>query len=218
MSSKSTLLIALAVGAVLAWPAAAANSLDVNANAAMNGTNFGLEVLLDGSTNNAFVQDDTPAAETTYRATFWLDPNGVTMGPFERFPIFLARDATFQNILRLQLQWNPIANKYRLRMQILKNNGDWANARANGDTGEQFVPLGLAPSGPKEVTIQAHFENNSLASVSVTANGQTFYKDSFQAGNWSVDTIRFGATRAITGSMNGSFYLDEFSSFRTLAP
>ncbi len=65
-------LVIVGIG-VLASTAGAA-SLDVNAGAALNGTNYGL-VIMDGTTTAAFVKDDTPAGETVYRVQFWFDVN-----------------------------------------------------------------------------------------------------------------------------------------------
>ena len=61
-------IVALAVAA----PAAASN-LDVNVDSSFTGT-FGLEVGLD-TMNQAYVQDDSPAAENSYRARFYVDPS-----------------------------------------------------------------------------------------------------------------------------------------------
>lgn len=214
-SIRRSALILAALSLLLVGTAQAQNSVAVTGAAAMNGTNFGLEVTLDGaSTNLAYVQDDTPSDETVYRAMFWVDANNLGMAVFQRFPIFLGRDDVNGNVLRLQLHYN--GSNHRLRLQIRKNNGDWANARSGGDTGAQFLPIGSAVA--RDVLIEARYENSGNGFVRLVANGQTYFKDNFQSGNWQIDNIRFGATRNVDANLNGSFYLDEFQSFRTLAP
>lgn len=214
-SIRRSALILAALSLLLAGAAQAQNSVAVTGAAAMNGTNFGLEVSLDGaSTNLAYVQDDTPTDETVYRASFWVNANNLGMALFQRFPIFLGRDDANGNVLRLQLHYN--GNNHRLRLQIRKNNGDWVQAREMGDTGPQFLAIGS--DTPRDVLIEARYENSNMGFVRLVANGRTFFKEGYQAGNYEIDHIRFGATRNLTAALNGSFYLDEFQSFRTLAP
>lgn len=205
-------LSAAVVLAMVAIPATADNSLDVNANAAMNSTNFGLEVLFDGSVNNAYVQDDTPASETVYRASFWLDPNTVTMNNFSRFPVLLLRDGG--NIVRLQLQNRTDLNTYRMRAQIRNSAGTFVPAQDPG-TGARFLPIG---DQPVEVTIQARFASAGQALLTLQVDGGVEYiRDGFgNANQGTVNSVRFGGTRGIEANFNGSIYLDEFASFRTL--
>ena len=67
-------VLTLAAVAVLAASTAfAANTITVTNGAAMNGTTFGMQTNLDGSTNNVFVESQHPNNETHYRARFWLN-------------------------------------------------------------------------------------------------------------------------------------------------
>ena len=78
---------------LMAGGAAADNTLTVEDYAALNGTNYGMMVSLDGTTNTVYVQDDTPDNEEVYRAVFWFDPNSVTMAQgASRMVIFFTRD------------------------------------------------------------------------------------------------------------------------------
>lgn len=211
---RMTLMVVTIVA--LAGSAMAQNSLDVTNAAAMNGTNFGLEAILDGSTNNIFVEDQTPAEETTYRATFWFDANDLPMANADKFVVFLARTSAFNNILRLQFNYN--SGNYRVRLQVKKNNDVWADCRLNGDSGLRFMTIGNEPT---QITIEAVFGDNTVSYAGVTANGVTHYKDGYQSANWAVDRIRMGGPRmaqAQGGPFTGTVYFDEFESYRTLAP
>jgi hypothetical protein len=66
--------------------------LAVTGAAALDGTTRGLQALVD-DTAALWVQDDSPRAETTYRARFYLDPNGFDPGETQnrfRTRVFLA--------------------------------------------------------------------------------------------------------------------------------
>jgi len=200
----------------LAGSAMAQNTVYADAAAAMNGTNFGMILDLDGTTSNAFVEDRTPADETVYRASFWLDPNTLPVGEADKFVIFLARHSSFTNILRLQFNFRN--GNYRVRLQVLKNNNQWADCRLNGATGTRFITIGDEPT---HITVESVFGDSTVALARVTANGVTHYKDTYQSAAWSVDRIRMGGPRmpqAQGGPFVGDVYFDEFESFRTLAP
>jgi hypothetical protein len=211
---RVTLMIAAVVA--FAGTAMAQNTVYADAAAAMNGTNYGLVLDLDGTTSNAFVEDQTPAEETVYRASFWFDPNDLPMSNTDKFVIFLARTSAFNNVLRLQ--FNYLNGDYRIRLQVKKNNDEWADCRLNGDLGPRFFAIGNEPTW---ITVEAVFGSNTESLARVTANGITHYKDSYWSNNWAVDRVRMGGPRqaqAQGGPFTGTVYFDEFESYRTLAP
>jgi len=204
--------------ALLATAGMAQNTLTVDAGCAMNGTSFGMRTTLPGGdTQIVYVQDNTPDGETIYRATFWFDPNGISMPTTARFPIFLGRDDVGGNVLRLQVHRNVADDKYRLRLQIKKNNGTWANAREFDSTGAFFLPIGDG-SVPTQITVEAVFGTNATSQISVAANGKTFTKTGYYSDDWSIGSVRMGATRNLVVAYTGSMCFDEFESYRTLAP
>jgi len=208
----STLVIGLLM-AFVAVTAFGQNTLAVTGAAALNGTTFGLEVNLPGgSTNNVFVRDDSPIAESVYRAIFWLDPNSLTMAAFNRTGVINGRTAAGNlAVIRLQLQHNGFA--YRLRAACRNNAGIFKYSRVNGNA-QKFIIINDAPT---EVTLETRWENSNLGSCELSANGQTIFNNGYNSGNNTINSIRFGA-KTPAAAMSGTFYLDEFSSFRTLAP
>lgn len=217
MKALRLTLMVVAVVAVAGF-ASAQNTVYVqqDGTGAMNGTNYGLTLDLDGSTGNAFVEDQTPDNETVYRASFWFDPNDLAMSPANKFVIFLARDATFTNILRLQFNYNN--GNYRVRLQVLKNNSVWADTRLNDTEGLRFITLNNEPNW---ITVEAIFGDSATSVARVIANGVTHYKTNYWSSTWAVDRIRMGGPRmgqAQGGPFTGDIYFDEFESFRTLAP
>ena len=211
---RMTLMVVALVA--FAGAASAQNTVYADAAAAMNGTNFGLVLDLDGTTSNTFVEDQTPAAETVYRATFWFDPNTLPMGNTDKFVIFLGRHANNNNIFRLQ--FNYLNGNYRVRLQVKKNNNEWADTRLLGTSGARFMNIGDQPT---EITVAFVYGNATVSLARVTANGITHYKDTYQSANWAVSKVRMGGPRMASaqgGPFTGDVYFDEFSSFRTLAP
>ena len=214
---RMTLMVVAIVA--LAGSAMAQNTVYVQGDGtgAMNGTNYGLTLDLDGTTSNAFVEDATPDNETVYRASFWFDPNSIPMGGTgERFEIFLARTSTFKNVLRLQFM--SLNTQYRVRLQVLKNSNEWVDTRLLGDEGKRFIDL---PGGPQQITVEVVYGNTSDSYAAVTANGITHYKVGYWSNSWSVDKVRMGGprmTQATGGPFTGQVFFDEFESYRTLAP
>jgi len=210
-----TLRMTLMVVAViaLAGSAMAQNTVHVETYAALNGTNYGLSVDIDGSTNNAYVEDQTPEAETTYRAQFWIDPNSLSMANWDRFATFLIKGPANLNIGRLQLQY--AGGNYRLRFSCLNNAGVWKFARFGG-TGQKA--LGIADA-PVEVLLETVWLGNNEGYCGMTVGGVEHFNSGYQAGLNPVDKVRLGATKNLGAvTVLGEFYVDEFASFRTLAP
>lgn len=211
-------LLILAVAALLAPAAFAQNSLAVNNAAALNGTSFGLEVSLDGSTNSVFVEEsDLTNDETVYRGQFWLDPNSLSMAAGSRFAAIVIRTDGGGNIGRLQLNRNAADTSYRVRYQHRNAAGDYVGTRLGGN-GTKFISIG---DNPVLVTFEATIGGGGVGFIQITVddNGTvtTHERGPFgNAANGDIDAVRAGA-RGTSAALNGSYYFDEFESFRTLA-
>jgi hypothetical protein len=95
-------------------------SLDVNASAATVGS-FGLEVSID-NVNVAYVQDDSPAGETTYAALFRLHPNAVTLPPGDQLTLFTTRDlANSVNPFLIRLRFD--SGNYQIQVEYVDDAG-----------------------------------------------------------------------------------------------
>jgi hypothetical protein len=209
MSKRHIMVLLTGVALVCSANVFAANSLDVNANAAIVG-NFGLEVLVDGSANAAFVADTTPAAETVYRAFFRGNPNGITMTVDTSHNILLARQAGgVGNIVRISMTRKNLSD-YKLSCRVLRDGGgtyfcgQFTFSPVNTRVTVEYVS-GTAPnSGDGVVRL---FKGDALQ----------FERTDYDS-NFVIDTVRFGLPKTADATTNGSFYLDDFQSFRTLAP
>lgn len=212
------LLATVAVMALAAVPSMAQNSLDVNGTAALNGTSFGLELMFQpGQSNIAFVQDDSPSAETVYRAAWWMDANNFDgVEPARNFFFFAHGDnAAFPGpplpIIRA-LIFTVNGNK-AFRMSV------WDNA--NNPKG--ILGCLIPSSGP----IQVEFE---WTAGNVPTPGDLVYRvfdggveiceESVAGGiqnGFITANFQSFQTRPEGGvQSNTSLYIDEFESFRTL--
>lgn len=245
---KKTLLIVLTLTVIAG--VAGADSLDVNNTAALGGTgtacsggNCGLEVFHD-NTSKAYVQDDSPADEAIYRASFLFDPNSIaatTAGTASfRHPIFGAYgpnpdpgNFSCPNTVRIPMVrvfflWRWWDDSYYLQGI---GNGDRCGARAafvNGDSSQRRI---LFSDGPIRVCVEVETgpsETGRFRIAAVAANASCPTSEDGGAwawrpitnGNMAVNQARLGSidlNNFGTGE-DGSYYTDEFESFRTLSP
>lgn len=226
---------------VLVSGVVAADSLTVNNTAAMGGTgtncggsNCGLDVFHD-NTDSAYVQDSTPGDETTYRASFLFNPNGISPGSNLRQPIFYGLDnnpnpgagvcgaATFQTNYRCFLYLTGgIGQNYSVQCFARGNLcGEAATAR-----------LSISDLNPTKVCVE--YETGAALSGRVAVAAVSPVTDPCPTSGdpaWAeraitnslfsgVDFVRLGtpATNGFGAGESGNMYFDEFESFRTLAP
>ena len=171
----------------------------------MAGTAFGLRAFVN-DTNSLFVQDDTPNAESRYRARFYFDPNGFDPGESEshfRTRILIANGSGFRLItivLKRQL------GAYTIEARVRRNDGTRA------DTG--FFPISDGPHfiefdwqratgpGANDGSLQLFIDGGSVATLGGIDNDQV-----------PVDLARMGALSVKTGAA-GTLYFDQFESRR----
>jgi hypothetical protein len=214
---KKALFLAL-LFALLTAPAYAQTALDVNDFAALNGTNFGLEVTFDNAdTSVAYVRDDTPNDETVYRAGFWIDPNSAVLnsgGRGRMVSVFLGRGNSAGRILVQLQRFNNTANTYKIRAACADNTN--LTRRRARDLGTNAWGI-VINDEPVYVTFESVFANNQEGVCSLRANGEFQTHTGYQSGLGDIEQAFFGAPRDVA-AIDGSIYLDEFESFRTLAP
>lgn len=225
------------VGLALISGPAMADSLTVNATAAMNGTNYGLEVAHDNS-SPAYVQDDTPAAEAVYRFSFIYNPtdigstgsNGWIMSIFgamgtnprpasatacpqaAHIPVFPARVMAFFA--------GPGQTIPGVRLTAMTN--------FCGTLGTPVIYW--TENVPKRICGFVQAGAPLYAGIAVVdpgaacpADGDPAYALAPQSANNDEHAIEFArmgnlAVNPYGAGESGSVYFDEFESFRTLAP
>lgn len=209
MSRQNIPVLTAGLALIFAAGAPAANDLAVNPDAAIDGV-YGLEVLVDGSANQAFVADTHPSQEIAYRASFRIGHNNLSMAEGTGHAVFMGRMAGgVGNVLRLFMVRQ--GGTYKLRCRWKKD------IDGTGFCGQ----LTFAPVNTR-VTVEW------AAATSPGADDgfiRLFKGDVLQAertgldnDTYVIDTARLGLPQGASPTTSGSFYLDDFTSFRTLSP
>jgi hypothetical protein len=193
----------------------AANSLDVNAGCASEGS-FGLEAIHDGTTNTTFVEDGTPASETLYRMSFDFNTDTLNVPHAGKFFIAVAlQEGAGLRPAQLIVSFNNV-NGWRAWCQFAQNNG------AIGKT-----PLGDKVTVNSGITQQLMLEwrqsqgggidDGICRLTNVTTSESTEVTD-IRNSVYSIGRARIGITGRAAIPTGGSLCFDDFQSFRTLAP
>jgi hypothetical protein len=171
--------------------------LSVSAGAALEG-NYGLQATFTNTTN-MLVRNDSPTAETRYRARFYFHPNSISMATGDNITLFQGLNASGSIVF--SIQFNRSSAGYQLR------------ARSHDSGSGVFVNTPYFAISNTVHTVEIDWGNDGHL---------TFWIDGVQQANltgisnsiYNIETIRLGApTMSITGT-SGSFYIDAFESRR----
>ena len=192
-----------------AWSASQtdAGDLSVTAGAAMASTAFGAEAVVDDRAG-LYVEDDSPAGETRYRARFYLDPTGFDPGEASgnlRTRLFLGfADAPLKRLVQVVLR--RMGGEYSLAARVRRDDDTLADTA--------FVAISAAPHSVEidwvrssrptahDGTLELWIDGASVATLSGLDNDAR-----------SVDFVRLGALSVKAGAA-GTIRFDEFASRR----
>ena len=188
-------------GDLSAWDSSHTSSGDVSVTegAKLHGT-YGMNILLDDS-NNKDVVDNTPDAETRYRARFYMDTNSIAMAENDRFYILNTFNTDWTETYRIELKY--ISGEYTL---IIIERADDAYATTSRYT------ISDAPH---------YIEVDWQASSAPGANDGSFSLwidgelkeavESVDNDTEEISNILLGAIGVDAGT-TGTLYLDDFAS------
>jgi len=216
----------LLVAPSMIWAQCGASSgtgkLEVNSDAALEGA-CGLEIMMDGTTTNRFVADQSPNDETVYRASFLFNPND--------FAFNGGTSAANRHLIFSAAAWssnNPQEPAIRVIFARRVTQADFivkaTAANTAGNKGRVTKPISLqSTAGPSSTyLIEVEWQR---ASGSGMADGVIRIR--VDGGAWSENAsvksvgqllrvARLGGLTVIDAASTGSYYLDDFQSFRTL--
>jgi hypothetical protein len=119
---------AFETGDLSRWSGSSADGGDLTVDAAGSlGGSFGLQAMVDDTTS-IYVQDERPLAETTYRARFLFDPNGVDTGVANgrhRLRLFLGLDVPTRRQITIVLRYRD--GQYTMFARVRRDDGTLAN-------------------------------------------------------------------------------------------
>ena len=164
----------------------------------MAGSTLGMQATISGNTPS-YVQDTTPANETSYHARFYFNPNGTLTGTSQH-DILVGRNAGGTVIFRVQYR-RTAAGLYQIRAGA---------ARSGGTTYTSWYSVGNAAH-----SIEIAWQSASSASFSLYVDGalrQTLA--GLNTSAYRLETVRLGPASGLSASMSGSEYYDAFVSTR----
>ncbi len=189
-----------------AWSSSAANSgnLTVSAAAALVGTR-GMQALVANNVN-MLVTDDTPNAESRYRARFYFDPNSITMGNNDAHYLFYGYTGTTTIVTRIEMRRS--ASTYQARAALLNNGTTWSTTN--------WFTISDAPH-------VLEIDWRAATSSTATNGGLTFWIDNVQQANLTgiangsrrIDRVQLGLVAGVDTTTRGTEYFDAFVSRRT---
>jgi len=208
--------------ALVATPTYAASALAVNNAAAMNGTNFGLQVAIDNTlagSNSAYVESDHPIDESHILFRFWIKPmpgfvlSQTANANFIRIA-YGVRDTGTQAIrMVIFAKKSVVAGNYRINVWMRNDSNNFFNA------GEYFLTSGATPQ-PQQIEFeytQGTGSNNGRliarkGGVQQFDTGATLDTDLSPIGK-----VRLGFLYSPTdtiATVQGSVAFDEYESYR----
>ena len=163
-----------------------------------------MQAVLDDN-NAIYVTDETPNAESRYRARFYFDPNSITMANNNAHYLFYGYTGTSATVLQVEFRFS--SGVYQLRVALRNDSNNWTNSN--------WFTISDVP----------HFiEMDWHASTASGANngGLTLWIDGTQRANLTgvdndtrrIDRIQLGAVAGIDSGTRGTYYFDGFESRR----
>jgi hypothetical protein len=212
-----------------------ADSLTVNATAAMNGSNYGLQVN-HNNTSRSYVQDNTPSGETVYRADFLFNAQSVT-GQMINFRQEIFRTlGTNPNPGVGSCPADPAAIISMMRLWLYQTGGSgqtsniqlWSAGNQCGQRGTTRFPIVNGQdyrvciewtTGPTN-TGHIGLWVGPVASSCPSSGDPAWATSPMTNSLTATDFIRMGtpSTNSFGAGETAVLYFDEFESFRTVTP
>ncbi len=231
---KGMILIAIIAALALAG-SASADSLAVNATAAMGGTSFGLQVD-HNNTSATYVQDNSPTGESTYRASFLFNAASFTGQSINMRQELFRTLGLNPNPGVGSCPVNPASTISMIRLWLYQTGGSgqnsnlqlWSAGNQCGQRGTTRFPINNNQDYRVCIEWTTGATNTGLLALWVGSPGAACPTSGDPAWRTSpmtnsltfIDFIRMGtpSTNGFSAGESATLYFDEFESFRTLAP
>jgi hypothetical protein len=163
--------------------------------------NFGMHVLIDDNTAR-YVVNQSPTAETHYRASFRFDPNSIVMASMNHHVIFQAYQGSNQINFRVTIMFQN--GQYRVQAEALDNGNIW-----------RTIPWVVISDTPHLLEVDWYAATNGAnGSLSFSVDGVTDTFSGIANAGRLVDFVRLGPLSGIDTGTRGVYYFDDFNSSR----
>jgi len=185
-----------------------------------------LKVIMDGTTIKRFVQDDTPDGESIFRVSFIINPNDLMfygVGDERLHNILEAKGLDGDGVERVAFRVLFIHKKgiYYVKLKGQADRPDVVGINGQRKTANAFLQLDTDPAASHNVDVEwqaASADGVRDGILRLRADGGAWQSNTLETYGFGVDVARFGAVTAIKATTTGSYYLDDFQSYRTLSP
>ena len=174
--------------------------LSADAAAAMAGSGYGLQAVVD-DTSALYGQVNVSLASAAFRYRFYFDPNGVSMGNGDEFRLV---DFCDGGSVRQFVDVEYSGSAYNIRAQVVDDVGGWDT------TGNQAIT-----DAPHYIEVLVEYASSNVASdgrvtlwIDGSQEGQITGLDIYDVSK--PDRARMGAVQGLEGTTSGTIYLDEF--------
>jgi hypothetical protein len=198
-------------GDLTRWSSASTGGGDVSVTgaAALANTAHGMQAVVNDTTG-IYVLDDSPSAETHYRARFYFNTNGFDPGEAQshfRTRIFIAFDNAGQR--QITVVHKRQSGQYSVEGRVRRDDGTRADTGfIDIPAGENFVEVGwnrASQQGVSDGDFVFIVDGNGESTITLTG---------IDNGAANVESARLGAMSVKTGA-SGTLFFDQFESRRT---
>jgi VCBS repeat-containing protein len=190
-------------GSLSAWSASQTDGGNLSASpaAAMVGS-YGLQVVINDN-NTMFVTDDRPAAESGYKASFYFDPNSISMANGNAQDIFYVYRGSTPVVMWLEFRY--YSGSYQLRGWVREDNGvgkssSWFNI---SDDRHQIEMYWMASTGVGANNGYMRLWVDGVQKAELTGLDNETHR---------IDRVRLGPIYGIDVGTRGTYYFDAFDS------
>ncbi|MGB3565226.1 MAG: hypothetical protein WBH85_16640 [Thermoanaerobaculia bacterium] len=155
----------------------------------------------------AYVQDNSPAAEKSYKAIFYLRLNSLSLAGGDRLEHFVGSSSNGLEQFRLVFKRNTNLGENRLVIEAREDNKSYASTDGSNEL--------VLPSGWNKIEIAWKAKDVSgNGELTVSVNDGSAHLTGLDNDQSQIDHVQWGAIGGSIIATSGSMDLDDFSSWR----
>ncbi len=190
------------------------NHVAVAEKAALGGSNYGLVVKFENSANEPYVESTEPDGERTFTARFWFDPSQLDIAPVADHNSFIilraGMDLGHFHVL-LYLSRSLRADSYRLDAWVFEENSFSVGASI-------FLTSRTAPV-PAQIQLEWRAATGTdaedgLIRLTHLGTGESDVRRDLDNHGYVIDSVQIGAFGIYQVGVTGSYFFDQYESFR----